>query len=100
MACNGRALERATVHQGTVAALCPMLPSTLGAVSVSPEAASACVTRYAVGPLLLLSPLSPPSRARAPPDSATPWPRGWPASDLAQLPLSPPSLLDELHEPH
>ena len=87
MACNGRALERTTVHQGTVAALCPMLPSTLGARNVSRDAASACVTRYAVGPLLLLSPLSPSSRAGAPPDSATPWPRGWPASDLAPLPL-------------
>src|SRR4051812_19606124 len=41
MACNGRALERAKVHQGTIAVLCPMLPSTLGAGNVSPEAASA-----------------------------------------------------------
>ena len=97
MACNGRALERATVHQGTVAALSLMLPSTLGAGNVSPEAASACVTRYAVGPLLL-APLSPSSRARAPPDLDTRLPRGWPAPDHTPLPLSPPWLLDGLPE--
>ena len=103
MACNGRALQRAIVHQGTVAAICPMLPSTLGAGNVSSKAASVCMTRYAVGPLLLLSPLSPSLRARALPASANGCPRPWrlltPSLYLSQRSRRPGTPQTHPHEP-
>ena len=65
MACNGRALESATVPWRTVATPNQEHPTTSGLPLVSPEAASMSVSCNAVGPFLLLPPAAPLARAPA-----------------------------------